>query len=75
LICFNCDDIGHFSNKCPHNKKKINEENDSIRKQMYKGNKTKNKLFKKTFFTKEDNTSSNEDEDSESETERLYSWK
>jgi hypothetical protein len=25
LICFNCDGIGHFSNKCPH-KKKINDE-------------------------------------------------
>jgi hypothetical protein len=25
LICFNCDGIGHFSNKCPY-KKKINDE-------------------------------------------------
>jgi hypothetical protein len=25
LICFNFDGIGHFSNKCPHNKKKRNE--------------------------------------------------
>jgi hypothetical protein len=25
LIYFNCDGIGHFSNKCPH-KKKINDE-------------------------------------------------
>jgi hypothetical protein len=24
-ICFNCDGIGHFANKCPH-KKKINDE-------------------------------------------------
>jgi hypothetical protein len=28
LICFNCDGIGHFVNKCPHNKKKRNEEYD-----------------------------------------------
>jgi hypothetical protein len=25
LVCFNCDGIGHFDNKCPHNKNKINE--------------------------------------------------
>jgi hypothetical protein len=25
LICFNCDGIGHFDNKCPLKKKKINE--------------------------------------------------
>jgi hypothetical protein len=23
LICFNCDGIGHFANKCPHNQKKM----------------------------------------------------
>ena len=28
LIFFNCDGIGHFSNKCPHRKKKKNEEDD-----------------------------------------------
>jgi hypothetical protein len=26
LICFNCDGIGHFSNKCPHKKNKGNDE-------------------------------------------------
>jgi hypothetical protein len=31
LICFNCDGIGHFSNKCPH-KKKINDEGYSNKK-------------------------------------------
>ena len=36
LICFNCDGIGHFANKCPH-KKKINDEGYSTRKQTYKG--------------------------------------
>jgi hypothetical protein len=25
LICFNCDGIGHFSNKCPHKKKRNDE--------------------------------------------------
>ena len=36
LICFNCDGIGHFSNKCPH-KKKRNDEGYSKGKQTYKG--------------------------------------
>jgi hypothetical protein len=25
LICFNCDGIGHFDNKCPHNKNRNDE--------------------------------------------------
>jgi hypothetical protein len=36
LICFNCDGIGHFANKCPH-KKKRNDEDDSKRRQTYEG--------------------------------------
>jgi hypothetical protein len=71
LICFNCDGIGHFSNKCPHKKNKIHEEDDSNNKQTYKGKRTKKKVFKKSFCTKEDCSSSDEDEVSESETERV----
>jgi hypothetical protein len=71
LICFNCDGIGHFANKCPHKKKKRNGEDDSNRKKIYKGKRTKNKFFKKSFCTKEDNTLSDEDEVSESDTERV----
>jgi hypothetical protein len=56
LICFNCDGIGHFSNKCPHKKNKINDEYDSNRKQTYKGKRIKKKVFKKIFCTKEDNS-------------------
>ena len=37
LICFNCDGIGHFANKFPHKKKKINDEYDSNIKQEYTG--------------------------------------
>ena len=37
LICFNCDGIGHFYNKCPHKKNKRNDEDYSNRKQTYKG--------------------------------------
>jgi hypothetical protein len=46
LICFNCDGIGHFDNKCPH-KKKRNDEGYSNGKQTYKGKRTTKKVFKK----------------------------
>jgi hypothetical protein len=67
LFCFNCDGIGHFVNKCPH-KKNINDEGYSNKKQTYKGKRTTNKVFKKILCTKEDISSSNEDEVSEYET-------
>jgi hypothetical protein len=51
LICFNCDGIGHFANKCPH-KKKINDEGYSKCRQTYKGKRTTKKVFKKTFAPK-----------------------
>jgi hypothetical protein len=70
LICFNCDGIGHFSNKCPHNKKR-NDEGYSNRKQTYKGKRTTKKVFKKILCTKEYISSSDEDEVSDSETERV----
>ena len=52
-------------------KNKINDEDDSNRKQTYKGKRDKNKVFKKILCTKEDITPSYEDEVSESETERV----
>jgi hypothetical protein len=67
LICFNCDGIGHFSNKCPH-KKKRNDEGYSNIKQTYKGKRTTIFFFKKRLCTKEDISSSDEDEVSDSET-------
>ena len=71
MICFNCDGIGHFANKCPH-KKKINDEGYSKGKQnTYKGKRTTKKVFKKILCTKEDISSSDEDEVSDSETERV----
>jgi hypothetical protein len=70
LICFNCDGIGHFSNKCPH-KKKINYEGYSKDRQKYKGKRTTKKVFKKNFFTKEDISSSDEDEVSNSDIGRV----
>ena len=68
LICFNCDGIGHFSKKCPHKKNKGNDEDYSNNKQTYKNKKTKKKAFKKSLCTKEDISSSDEDEVSDSET-------
>jgi hypothetical protein len=47
LIFFNCDGIGHFSNKCPHKKKKRNEEDEAKRKQIHKGKRYKNKISRK----------------------------
>jgi hypothetical protein len=70
LIRSNCDGIGHFANKCPH-KKKINDEGYSKGKHTYKGKITKNKVFKKRLRTKEDISSSDEDEVSDSETGRV----
>jgi hypothetical protein len=70
LICFNCDGIGHFSNKCPH-KKKRNDEGYSKDRQTYKGKRTTKKFFKKKFCTKEGISSSDEDEVSDSEIGRV----
>jgi hypothetical protein len=70
LICFNCDGIGHFANKFPY-KRKRNDEGYSKGKQTYKGKRTTNKVFKKRLCSKEDISSSDEDEVSDSETERV----
>jgi hypothetical protein len=71
FICFNCDGIGYFVNKCPPKKNKRNDEDDSNNKQIYKGKRTKKKVFKKRFCTKKDSSSSDEDEVNESETKRV----
>ena len=70
LICFNFDGIGHFDNKCPH-KKKRNDEGYSKGKHIYKGKRTTNKVFKKRLCTKEDNSSSDEDEVNDNGTGRV----
>jgi hypothetical protein len=67
LICFNCDGIGHFANKFPH-KKKRNDEGYSKGKHTYKDKRTTKKVFKKRLYTKEDISSSDEDEVSDNET-------
>jgi hypothetical protein len=63
LKCFNCDGVGHFVNKCPYEKNKGNEEYDSKNKnKIQKGRRNKNIFLKKSLITKEDNSSSDEDE-------------
>jgi hypothetical protein len=51
LICFNCDGIGHFANKCPH-KKKRNDEGYSKGRQTYKVKELQRKFSIKTFAPK-----------------------
>jgi hypothetical protein len=70
LICFNCDGIGHFANKCPH-KKKRNDEDYSKGKHTYKGKRTTKNVFNKTLYTKEDISSSDEYEVSDNEIGRV----
>lgn len=73
LICFNCDGVGHFANKCPYKKKKGNEEENDPKKkkQIQKGRRNKKKFFKKSLCTKEDSSSSDEDEINDSDIERV----
>jgi hypothetical protein len=71
LICFNCDGISHFVKKIPHKKNKENDEDYSNRKQTYKGKGTTKKFFKKRLCTKKGISSSDEDEFSDSEIERV----
>jgi hypothetical protein len=71
LICFNCDGIGYFANKCPHKKNKRNYEDYSNRKQTYKGKRTTKKDFEKRLCTKEDISSLDEDEISDNDIERV----
>jgi hypothetical protein len=70
LICFNCDGIRNFANKCPDKKKRY-DEGYSNSKQTYKGKRTTKKVFKKSLCTKEDISSSDEDEVNDSEIERV----
>jgi hypothetical protein len=52
----------------PIRKRKGMKKMIQIKKQIYKGKITKKKFLKKSFYIKEENTSSDEDEVSESDT-------
>jgi hypothetical protein len=51
LICFNCDGIGHFANKCPH-KKKINDEGYSKENTHIKEKELQRKFSRKDYTPK-----------------------
>jgi hypothetical protein len=73
LKYFNCGGIGHFASKFPHRNKYSDEKEDSKRENKYqKGNKRRNKLFKKSFYSKEDSSSSEEKyNDSDNDSKRV----
>jgi hypothetical protein len=73
LICFICDGIGHFANKCPH-KKKRNDEGYSKGKQTYKGKITTKKVFKKSLCTKEYTNHQMKMKSVTVRQEEFYSW-
>jgi hypothetical protein len=51
LICFNCDGIGHFANKCPH-KKKRNDEGYSNTNKHIKEKEPQRKFSRKSYAPK-----------------------
>jgi hypothetical protein len=51
LICFNCDGISHFDNKCPH-KKKRNDEGYSKTNKHIKAKETQRKFSRKDYTPK-----------------------
>jgi hypothetical protein len=51
LICFNCDGIGHFAKKFPHNKKR-NDEGYSNRKKNIKAKEPQTKFSRKSYTPK-----------------------
>jgi hypothetical protein len=52
LICFNCNGIGHFANKCPHKKNKRNDEDYSNSNKHIKAKEPQRKFSKKTYAPK-----------------------
>ena len=72
LICFGCDEVGHFIAKCLN----ISDGNSKGKKGFNKFKKQgKKKGFKRNFLSKEDSSSSDEDSDNEEEAnERVFLW-
>jgi hypothetical protein len=72
--CFNCGKIGNFTNKFPYYKKTNSDEKEDPKEvnKYQKGNgKDKREVFKKKFNSREDNFSSDEDDESNSDLERV----
>ena len=76
LICFNCDGIGHFAKKCPHNKKR-NDEGDSKSRKTYKGKtkKTQRKFSRKAYAPKKTSHHEMKMKSVIVRRKEVYSWK
>jgi len=72
LICFDCDGIGHFTNKFPHKKNKRDEYDDPKGKQVQKRKIDTNHFSKRIYCTKEDRSSLEEYEDEYEYTKRFF---
>jgi hypothetical protein len=74
LKCFNCGKIGHFANKFPYAKNSDSDEEEEPNKdkKYQKGNKKdKRKVFKKNLYSREYSSSSDEDYESDSDSEKV----
>jgi hypothetical protein len=74
LKFFNCGKIGHFENKCPCARKSdSDEEKDPKKENKYqKGNwKNKRKFFKKNLYSRNDSSSSGEDDETDSDLKKV----
>jgi hypothetical protein len=65
LMCFNCGKIGHFVAKCPYAKNSESDEEGVPKKEISKWK--QERKYKKSLYSKEDNYSSDEDDDSDNE--------
>jgi hypothetical protein len=73
LICFNCDGIGHFANKCPH-KKKRNDEGYSKGTHI-KAKELQRKISRKSYASKKTSHHQMKMKSVTVRQEEFYSWK
>ena len=74
LICFNCDGIGHFFNKCPH-KKKRNDEGYSKGNTHIKAKELQRKISRKDYASKKTSHHQMKMKSMTVRQQEFYSWK